>query len=567
MLSEYRRSLQGELASPAPDRQLRIPMRDGVALAADLYLPRAQSDPAPAIVQITPYGKSEPMWSIEARFYADHGYAAVVVDVRGTGESEGDTHWFAPDADDGFDVVEWVAAQPWCNGRIGTTGISYMGWTQWALASQHPPHLECMVTSAPAGRWMEEIPYTWGILQNYFYPWLHELQRSEPPFPSLDTFARLLRSGDSLAEIGERLGLAGRSWNDLFEHDTLDEFWRSLRLDEVHASITVPTLHVAGWYDLEDLIGSFYHYEGMMAHSPAASEQVLVAGPWSHAGVRYPHDTHDGIDNGPTAAVDMDELHLRWFDRWLRDDEARWTAPEVALFDTGRKEWFSGVPWRQAGEHRELFLDSSTADAGGLVAHAPEHTGEVSYRFDPADPTGPDMEFTDYPATDYPWHENAVEQRDDVVVWTSAPLEAEFLLSGWSELLLHAATTGTDTDWHVKLTDVAPDGTSLRVASGCLRASLRDGLDTPQPVEPGETLEYRVELTPAHHTFLPGHRLRVSVASADFPWFSYNRGRFGHPMTVGDPIPVRNTILTGAAHPSRIVLGTPSAPSQADTDV
>src|SRR5438128_2356242 len=151
-------------ADPTPVFEVGIPMRDGVELAADIYLPVESARPAPAIVQSTPYDKSNPLLFLsEARFFQNQGYAFVIHDVRGRGKSEGEWRAWVNDGRDGHDVVEWVAAQTWCNGNVGTTGISYMGWTQWATAAERPSHLKCMVSTSAAGRWQQEIPYTSGV--------------------------------------------------------------------------------------------------------------------------------------------------------------------------------------------------------------------------------------------------------------------------------------------------------------------------------------------------------------------------------------------------------------------
>lgn len=561
-LTEYRRLLTGESEAAKPDVEVRIPLRDGVSLAGDLYLPADRVNPGPAIVQITPYGRAAGPWSQEARWLADQGYATVVVDIRGCGDSGGEFHWFVRDGVDGYDVIEWVAAQPWCDGAVGTTGISYMGWVQWAIAAERPPHLKCMVSSAAAGRWMQEIPYSSGILQSYFPLWLYGIQQRANPRPAThgEDMPTLLSTWP-IADLGRKLGLSGPSWNDLSEHSSFDEFWQGLRLDQSYPEIDVPCLHVAGWFDVEDLTGALHHYERMIQLSPAAADQTLVVGPWSHAGVRYPHCAYDGVDYGPSAAVDMNELHLRFFDKWLRGDDERWTVPAIAVFDTGERRWTVDEQWMETSTAREFHLAAPDGDlvptGDGRLSEKPDIvSGQLSYRYDPSEPTGPALDLRAYTLSDYPFDETAVEQRADVLKWTTDALDVPFRLTGWSQLIMYAGTDGTDTDWHVKITDVDPGGRSFRVSSGCLRASCRNGLDRPEAVVPDVPTEYSIELWPAHHTFQPGHRVRVQLASADFPWFTLNSNQFGHPLAVADPRPCTNTVYFGGAHPSRIVLGT-----------
>lgn len=205
--------------------------------------------------------------------YQERGYAYVAVDVRGRGKSEGEWRAFVHDGADGYDIVEWVAAQPWCTTRVGATGLSYSGWTQWARAAERPPHLACMISTSAAGRWQQEIPYTDGCFQLYFGWWVYLVRRR-----ILDRYGADQIDWDEvlrrlpLEAIGEFINPSGQTWRDMMDHDTLDAFWRTLRYDDRYQEIDVPCLHVTGWYDLEDPTGAFHHYEGMVAASPAREQ-------------------------------------------------------------------------------------------------------------------------------------------------------------------------------------------------------------------------------------------------------------------------------------------------------
>lgn len=298
-----------------PVFETSIPLRDGIELAADVYLPTAEDRPAPAIVTMTPYDKSRSSIAPEGQFYQDHRYVYVAVDCRGRGKSEGEWRSFVHDGPDGFDIIEWVAAQPWCTGKVGTTGLSYLGWTQWATAAERPPHLTCMVSTSAAGRWQQEIPYTNGCFQLFFGWWVYVVRRriteshGRNEIDWDDVLRRL-----PLEAIGEFINPTGQTWRDMMDHDTLDDFWWAIRYDDRYQTIDVPCLHVTGWYDLEDLLGAFHHYEGMMAKSPARAKQRLIVGPWSHLNSRYPHSSYTEVECGPDAALEMDDIHLAWFD-------------------------------------------------------------------------------------------------------------------------------------------------------------------------------------------------------------------------------------------------------------
>jgi len=544
-------------SDPMPTFEVGIPMRDGVELAADVHLPVESELPAPAIVQSTPYDKSNKLFfKHEARFYQEHGYAFVVHDVRGRGKSEGEWRAFVNDGRDTYDVIEWVADQEWCNGNVGTTGLSYMGWTQWATAVERPPHLKCMISTSAAGRWQQEIPYTWGVFQLYFGWWVYIVRRRISEFHGVETnnWDEILRRLP-LEAIGEFIDPAGKTWRDMMDHDTLDDFWKALRFDDRYDQIDVPCLHVTGWYDLEDLLGAFHHYEHMMKDSPAREHQRLIVGPWSHLNSRYPHSSYAGVEFGPEAAVDMDKAHLRWFDYWLKgkNNGALDEAP-VRLFEPGRHAWRDANRWPLSDQDMFLYMRFDGQE-GQLTPEPPSDDEPVqSYRYDPTDPAPTQIDVKRYPFEDVPLEQNAVEARADVILYTGDVLTEEVVVSGWPHLELFASSDCDDTDWHVKLTDVHPDGRSLKVTQGCLRGSYRDSLKSPTPLTPGEVYSFDVELWPTHHVFLPGHCIRMTVTSSDFPWFARSMNRFGPIKWLCEPRVATNNIHHTAAYASRLRL-------------
>ena len=543
-------------AQPRPVFETGIPMRDGIELAADVYLPTAAELPAPAVVTMTPYDKSGTLVAPEGRLYQERGYAYVAVDLRGRGKSEGEWRAIVNDGPDGHDVIEWVAAQPWCTGKVGTTGLSYMGWTQWATAAERPPHLTCMISTSAAGRWQQEIPYTDGCFQLYFGWWVYAVRRRITEWHAIgetdwDEVLRRL----PLEAIGEFINPTGQTWRDIMDHDTLDDFWRAVRFDDRYQTIDVPCLHVTGWYDLEDLLGAFHHYEGMMAASPARERQRLVVGPWSHVNSRYPHSSYAGIEFGPEAALEMDEIHFAWCDYWLKGKQnAVMQSPPALLFETGTNRWRDADRWPLATGEWSLYLGWDGAEGSLASAPAEERQPDRSYRYDPCDPAPTRLDVKRYPIEDVPIVMNEIEARPDVVTYTSATLGQPLTVSGWPHLEFWASSDRDDTEWHVKLTDVDPDGRSVKVCQGCLRASYRDSLEHPTPLTPGEPQRFRVELWPVHHTFLPGHRIRVSITSSDFPWFARSLNQFGPMKDQSEPLVAVNTIHHGGEFPSRMVL-------------
>lgn len=541
-------------ADALPVFETGIPMRDGIELSADVYLPTQGGAAAPAVVTMTPYDKSGGLVAPEARVYQEHGYAYVAVDVRGRGKSEGEWRAFVNDGQDGHDIIEWVAAQPWCTGKVGTTGLSYMGWTQWATAAERPPHLTCMISTSAAGRWQQEIPYTDGCFQLYFGWWVYVVRRriTEWYGVSQTDWDEVLRRLP-LEAIGDFIGPAGQTWRDMMDHDTLDAFWRDLRFDDRYQEIDVPCLHVTGWYDLEDLLGAFHHYEGMMQASPAREQQRLIVGPWSHVNSRFPHSAYGGVEFGPEAALEMDAIHLAWCNYWLKGEQnAALDAAPARLFETGSNRWREAAHWPLANNEASYYLGWDGSEGG--LTHDVQDGDPRSYRYDPSDPTPTRMDVRLYPLEDVPIIMNEVEDRPDVIAYTSTPLAAAVTVSGWPHLEFWGSSDCDDTEWHVKLTDVDAAGQSVKVCQGCLRASYRDSKEFPTPLTPGEPAKFTVELWPAHHTFLPGHRIRITITSSDFPWFARSLNQFGPLKDQATPRVATNTIHHGAATPSRVIL-------------
>jgi putative CocE/NonD family hydrolase len=533
--------------------EMGIPMRDGVELAADVYLPReSDAGPVPAIVQITPYGKDQAsLTADEALLYQSNGFAFIAIDCRGRGKSEGLWDGFTNDAKDTYDAIEWAATQSWCNEKVGTTGLSYMGWVQWAGASLAPPHLKAMISTSAAGRWQQEIPYTNGVFQLYFAWWAYLTRRrigESYGLAQIDWDEALARL--PFTSIGDVVDTPTNIWNNLMDHDTLDDYWKKLRFDDMYDEIDVPCLHVTGWYDQEDLLGAFHHYEHMRAASPAKNEQYLIVGPWSHVKSRNPDRFYADIDFGPDAALDMDAEHLRWFNYWLKGERNGVDEVDrVRIFEPGKNTWRHTSHWPLSNATTTLFLGREQ-----LLEVAPSEASRTDYTYDPLDPVPTGIDVRRYPVQDNPLNQTDVEERDDVVTFTSETLSEALTISGWARFQFYGSSDCDDTDWHIKITDVAPDGRSNRVTQGCLRAACRESLEVLSALMPNEVYLFDVEMWPTHHVFQPGHSIRVSVTSSDFPWYARSLNRFGSVRDQSEVRTARNSVWHGGRYPSRIVM-------------
>lgn len=534
-----------------------IPMRDGAELAADVYLPKPSELPAPVIVQVTPYGRGGIGHDhSEAKYYQEKGYVFVSVDCRGRGASEGEWQAFVNDAQDTHDVIEWSGAQDWSTGKVGTTGLSYSGWVQWAAASERPQHLVCMVSTSAAGAWMQEVPFTYGAFQGYFLWWLLLVRRRVLEMNALRTMdINEVLSTLPLSRVGEIINGYPVNWETVVQREEFDEFWKQLRFDDRYQDMNVPCLHVTGWYDLEDLNGAMHHYEGMINASPAADQQQLIVGPWSHVQSRHPDHRYADVSFEGAATVDMDAVHLRWFDHWLKGiDNGVANDPRVRVFEPGANRWREAERWPLPGKRHTLFLRNQDGTRSLADTRPISDDPTVGFRYDPLDPVPTGMDVSRYPLEDPPLEQTENEKRDDVVYYTSAPLESELVLSGRPVLRFRGSSTGTDTDWHVKLTDVDPTGRSFKVCQGVLRAAFQDSLETAVALEPEEEYEFEVNLWPTQYAFRAGHSIRVSITSSDFPWFVRNLNTFGPIEHQSEAVVVTNRVHHRASNPSVLEL-------------
>lgn len=526
--------------------EVSIATDDGIELAATVHLPPEAELPVAAIVRGTPYDKDWGPGHDEAERVAA-GFGLVIFDCRGRGKSEGVWHPFtSKDGDDGAVVVEWAAAQQWCTGAVGIEGLSYDGWVAMATVSRQPSHLKAAVLFSPAGRWQEEIPYLHGCLQTYLVWWWTLVRRRIMDESQAVDIPQLLHTLP-VAKMGEIVDAGGPGWQEMMERDTLDEVWRSRRWDGEY-DFDVPCLHITGWNDREDIHGAFHHYEQMVATSPARDRQWLLVGPWSHTSTLWSTDVYAGVE-APRSALDTQVIMLRFFEHFLNGAENSVDQePRVQLYDQGQLAWKVRDSWQGNTSERKLFL----ADDGRLT-DSPEPAGETTYTYDPEAPNGQRFDVVEMP-WEPPLDLAELEAQSGVVSWTSEVLDLDFTIHGWGSLDIWASSCCDDTDWHVKLADVDTEGRALCIAWGCLRASYAEDAGNPKPLEPGEISRFQIELTPAFHTLKSGHRLRVVLASSEFPWFARNLNAFGPVALQSEPRAAVNTVQHGAVHQSALRL-------------
>ncbi len=544
-------------------------MRDGIRLSADVYLPLS-GGPHPTIYQWTPYESTRERFVAWGVWFAQRGYAAVVSDVRGRYESEGEFDPWIRDGPDACDSLTWAAGESWCNGRIGTWGRSYGALVQWQLAHLGHPNLQCIAPQVIHDDYFWDGYFTGGAFQlaltlGAAALWTSALSLvTGPSAADLLLNERVLRHLP-LVELDEvAIGRRVSYWREWWDHQVNDGYWQQFR--HRPEKVTVPIFQQGGWFD--PYSGS--HLRSFAAIGDRLPNRVLM-GPWSH---EEEVETFRGdVDLGPGSVVSIREDELRWFDCWLKDvDTGLDDEPPLTVFVLGANEWRGEHEWPLARtEFTPWYLHSggraNTLGGDGTLDTEPPRPGEQSdrYAYDPENPVptigGNNSVLTmtqgaQSPVRPGPLDQRPLEQRDDVLCYTSAALERELEVTGPLEMVLFAASSARDTDFIVRLSDVYPDGRAIFLAEGMLRARYRgsEAGERQALLEPGEVAEYRIRCYPTANVFSRGHRIRLDVTSSSFPRFSRNLNT-GEDVATGTRLEVaRQTVLHTDRYPSHVVL-------------
>jgi putative CocE/NonD family hydrolase len=539
------------------DFDQRVKMRDGVDLLADVYRPAAEGR-YPVILVRDPYNKGQmsKFWSDQIKYFVRHGYVCVSQDVRGRGESEGEFTPSHQEGPDGFDSVEWCAAQPWSNGKVGMLGASYGAYAAWVAAAQQPPHLAAMVAIASPSDPFVENPT--GVPSPMFISWYHYVAGRTVQSAEILDWAELFKH-QPLYTLDEAARRPNPYWKAMIDHPQLDEWWEPCRYQNKFDRIRVPVLHVSGWYD-DVQIGTPLNYVGMTTRSPAElrSSQKLLMGPWPH---RINRETKIGdVEFGPTAVIDFSAYLVHWFDNWLKGiDNSVTQEPPVRIFVMSGEGWRDEQEWPLARTRfTEYYFHSgghanSAAGDGVLSTTPPGDEPEDTYLADPANPV-PLITDPSFAQIGGPDDYRSVEARDDVLVFSTPLLKTDLEVCGPINVKLFAASTAPDTDFVARLIDVRPDGFAQRLSDGLVRARFRDGHDRASLIEPGRVYEYEIDCWNTCQVFNKGHRIRIEIASSAFPAHDVNPNT-GGPLgkTVGG-VPATQRIQHDRQHPSHVVL-------------
>ncbi|WP_232696667.1 CocE/NonD family hydrolase [Brevibacillus daliensis] len=542
------------------DRDVRVPMRDGITLSADIYRPEGE-ETYPAIVVRTPYLKGQTFIHKRASLYAEQGYAVMYMDVRGRGDSDGEFIPYRNEGIDGYDSIEWMANQPWCNGAVGTMGGSYLGRIQWLTALQKPPHLKAMICSVTPSDPFVEWPT--GVPTPHHICWLHMVSGRMMQNVDVIDWEKIYEQLP-LSSMGEQVGKKFPLWEEECEHDRLDDWWKQISYQDKFDQIDLPILHISGWYD-DEQIGTPLNFHGVTQHG--ASEQTrasqkLLMGPWGH---QINASTKVGdTEFGPDALIDLEGYQLRFFDYWLKKEENDlMEEPPVDIFIMGENVWRKEQEWPLARTNWQKFYLHSKGKAnskfgdGWLSRELPDaENGEAEvdrYQYDPANPVPFITEATSSQIggpDDY----SAIERRDDVLVYSTEVLTEDVEVTGPIKMQLFAASSATDTDYMVKLLDVWPNGVVQRLTDGMVRARFRKGMEHPELIEPDKVYEYTVDCWNTCHVFKKGHQIRIEVASSAFPKYDRNLNTGEHLGHGSRMIVADQTIYHNHQYPSAVLL-------------
>jgi len=562
------RSLRAMVSSDAPMKVRRefnvmISMRDGIKLAADIHRPDKPGK-YPVILARTPYGKYSQAAYEQAEYFAGHGYVYVNQDVRGRFDSEGEFQVLVNEGHDGYDTIEWLARQPWSDGSVGTFGGSYSAWDQWLAAEEQPPHLRAMVVqSTPPDIFLTAWwSGAFNINELFWCALVDGRVNQEVSMyadPQIPFHLPVITMDEAL---GRRMQKTFRAW---IEHPIFDEFWQKQSYQARLSRVRVPVLHVDGWYDLRDVSATLQNYNTLTAGAatPAArGNQRVLIGPWWHG--HYDQRKSGDVDFGPDAVIDRKSVYLKWYDCYLENkdcNEVTKQAP-VRIFVMGINQWKDEQNWPPHGAtlvpyyfHSKGQANSRAGD-GVLTVTLPATEPPDMYAYNPQDPPALAMEPNDSLAAD----QRQPESRNDMLVFTTEPLDAPLQVCGHITVKLWASTSAQDTDWVARLIDVHPDGFAQRLTDTIVRAGYRGVSPYPRSradfavLAPGTMREYTLDLWDLANVFLEGHRIRVEITSGFMPLFSRNLNTEENGLTTVGMRIAEQTIYHDRNHPSQILL-------------
>lgn len=558
------------------ETNVMVPMRDGVQLATDIYRPE-NAAPLPALIARTPYNKNGMNERYpEIKRYIEAGYIVIVQDVRGRYASQGDFNPHFNETRDGVDMFAWVASQPWSNGVVGTFGGSYLGGTQWLPARENPPALKAMVPQVTFSDMYQGNTHPGGAKV------LHDLRWAVGMIP--DVISRLRARGEDVPAdedlpdvntVLTDLPLAGHPmikkygsfYDEWMNHPTQSAYWDSISPSAGYSNITAPAMNISGWYDIF-IWGTLQNYQNMKKEGGSAiarNNQKLIIGPWDHGNFSGIFPERQFGEASSSDAIDLTGIKIRWYDHWLKGiDNGIDTEDPVLIFTMGTDEWRTEKDWPLPGtQYRPYYLHSrgkaNTLNGDGtLSTQKPAGEPFDEYTYDPMNPVPSvgGQVILPGPNTSGPRDQQEVEQRPDVLVYSTPVLEKPVEVTGPIELRLFISSSAPDTDFTAKLVDVYPDGRAMILTNGIFRARYHNSFEKAELLEPEKVYELNINLLATSNVFKPGHRIRLEVSSSNFPQFNRNSntGENIAQETAEEYCPAVNRVYHSAEHASHLIL-------------
>ncbi|MCM3729602.1 CocE/NonD family hydrolase [Neobacillus cucumis] len=565
------------------EKNVPCEMRDGVVLYADIYRPNREGT-YPVLLTRLPYSKDLPHYShryLDTNRLVENGFIVIIQDVRGRFQSAGEFQSFRQEGNDGYDTVEWAATLPYSTGKVGMFGMSYYGYTQLMAASKKPPHLAAIFPAMTLNDQRNGALYRNGVYQlGFSETWTLEsiapdlLKRKyKKPTERIEALKNL---GAHLAKLEDlyhftpvnqwrplkELGVADFFFEELLHSIEDEEYWKDSSITDKYEDLQVPAFHLGGWYDC--FIGpTLTNYVEM---AKTGRDQKLIVGPWGHG---YFSSVQGECSFGVQASGDwinlkenITDLHINWFNHWLLgiDNKVETEAP-VKIFVMGVNQWRDEMEWPlERTEYTNFYLHSegnanTKLGDGHLSVIKPEDEQIDTFIYEPTDPVPTKGGGTLFagPLTMGPFDQSEIEEREDVLVYSTAPLTEAVEVTGPVKVKLWALTDAKDTDFTAKLVDTAPDGRAINLAEGIINAKYRNGF-YPEKELNGEVTEYEIDLWATSNVFLPGHRITLEISSSSFPQYLPNPNTGSSLISSNLSIKAKQTIFHNKKYPSHIIL-------------
>jgi uncharacterized protein len=537
------------------EQSVMVPMRDGTRLSTDLYFPEDRGDKLPVILIRTPYNKTSYRQETSVAFlFAGQRYVVAVQDVRGKYESEGQYAVWAASAQDGYDAVDWLARQPWCNSKIGTFGCSYTGKIQIDSAKLRNPHLAAMIPQGGHAAFRFTGLFAGGVLElaNASQWFVKNGSKIKPILPAdtpqsqfvqaakyfslapvlPDISFQILWKRLPLIDMLKNVGIPPTDWEGFNSHEPTDSWWDQFGRVQDTDRFDVPSLFIDSWYDSgpADTLDLFNFLQKNSLSSRARENQFAIIAPVTHCKFESATEqTIVGERNVGNAQYDFYNTYVRWFDFWLKGIENGITKmPKLQIYVMGKNQWRGEQEWpltktqfthyylRSKGRANSQFGD------GTLDTVLPDTEPSDTFTYDPKTPV---------PTVGLPnggLDQSEVETRADVLVYTTPVLDRGIEVSGPIKAVLYVSSSARDTDFTAKLVDVYPDGVAYNIHEGILRARYREGFGKKVWMKPGQIYQVKIDMQATSNYFAAGHRIRLEISSSNFPRFTRNLNTGGN---------------------------------------